>query len=266
MKKHLAQASDKVTEVAAEVNERATDSRVRFENSRTKKRGARSKKKGAAVVGKKENGYGSGDEEQKDEEEEVEEEEEDEEEEQEEEEENEMDLSRARKLEQLEGKVKEVTVQLEEKMRGIVDGEYKLSAMQELVGDVHKAAEQAGAEAHARERQSRLRSRRNMDVDEDEEMEDPDVDEDEDETVTVVPTQIMNDKLNEFDEQWEEQSLAQRYFSPSNSRKKTIPDLLVSQIRTKQQLCRLLPHRPRRQTSRRRNPSRAASINMVLAP
>lgn len=210
MHKHLSQAGEKLTETAAEVNERATDSRVRYENSRRKKRSERNKSKTAAAASRRRSGDGeeegaTDDEEQEDEEMEDEEEEEDQEEENE-------DMSRARKLEQLDEKVKEVTVRLEERMRGVVDGEYKLSAMQEVVEEVHRAAEEAGAEANARERQSRLRSRRHVDEDEDEEMEDSGMqeDENEDETVTIVPSQMMNDKLNEIDMQWEEQSLAQR--------------------------------------------------------
>ncbi|CRG84059.1 hypothetical protein PISL3812_01398 [Talaromyces islandicus] len=213
MKKHLNQAGERVTEIAAEVNERATDSRVRHENSMRKKRGVRNKKKAsAAAASRRGNGEGEEgtDDEGQDDDDEMKE---DEDEGEDEEEEDDVDISRARKLEQLEDKVKEVTVQLEEKMRGIVDGDYKLNAMREVIEDVQKTAEQAGAEANARERQSRLRSRRHIDVDEDEEMEDPDMEEDgdEEETVTVVPTQVINDKLNEFDANWEEQSLAQRY-------------------------------------------------------
>lgn len=209
IQKHLNQAGEKLTETAAEVNERATDSRVRYENSKRKKRSERNKKNTAASrrkSGDDDEEEGTDDEEQEDEEMESDEENE------EEEEEEDENISRARKLEQLDEKVKEVTVQLEERMRGIVDGEYKLSAMQEVVGELHKAAEEADAEANARERQSRLRSRRNVEESEDEEMEDPGMqeDENEDETAIIVPSQAMIDKLNEVDTEWEEQSLAQR--------------------------------------------------------
>ncbi|KAH8705018.1 mRNA capping enzyme-domain-containing protein [Talaromyces proteolyticus] len=189
---HIQQASDKLTETAAEVNERATDARIQYESKKRKKLAARKKNKAAI---RKQQG-------------------DDEDESNGEDGEDEEDVAELQRLEELERKVKHTTTLAEERMRGVVvDGEYRLSGLKNAIEGVHTEAEEDAAE---RKRQQRLRNRRH--ADEDEELPDADEeDEDEDEEpATVIPSQLLEEKIRAHQAEWARQSLTQRYAHHNN--------------------------------------------------
>ncbi|OKL56183.1 hypothetical protein UA08_08567 [Talaromyces atroroseus] len=116
--------------------------------------------------------------------------------------------------------MKATTAQLEERMRGLVDAEYKLGGLHAAVQELTQNAQAAGAALNATRRRARLRERvGRRDADGDEEMdaaedeEDEDEDEDEDMAPTLVPSQVLAEKLETHKAQWESQSLTERYSS-----------------------------------------------------
>jgi E3 SUMO-protein ligase NSE2 len=206
---HIKQAAEKLTEIASEANERATDARHRFNTSSSRKKRATTAENKKRR--KKMKTGADGDDEIEDEDEDEDEEEDDEKEEEDEEddeEENEERQQEARKLENLEQKVKTTTAQLEERMRGLVDAEYKLSGLKVAVQELNQEAEVAGAALNATRRRARLRDRAALDADGDEEMDD--AHEDENIAPTVVPSQFLTAKLAAQKTQWERQSLTDR--------------------------------------------------------
>jgi hypothetical protein len=188
------------------------DARHRFENSTGRKRAA------SATAKKKKRGKKTrtdGDEIEDDENDDDDDNEDDdddgEEGEDEEEEDDESTRAEAQRLDNLEAKVKLTTSQLEERMRHVVDAEYKVGGLQVAIQEIAADAETAGAALNTSRRRARLRERgAAVDADGDEDMDDNDEEEDEDEAPTVVPAQLIKERLAGHESQWEQQSLTQR--------------------------------------------------------
>lgn len=183
-----------------------SDARHRFENMRGRKRAA-----SAAAKKKRRKDRAEGDETGDDDtgDEEVEDEEGDEE----EDEDDEKQRAEMQRLDNFEAKVKLTTSQLEEKMRSVVDAEYKVNGLQVAIQEIATDAETAGAALNTSRRRLRLRERgAAIDADGDEDMdENEDDEEEEDAAPTVVPTQIIKERLTGHERQWEQQSLTQRW-------------------------------------------------------
>lgn len=210
LKEHIRQAGDKLTETAGEANERMSDARHRFENTTSRKRAASA----AAKKRKRNKAQGDGREDEDDENNDDNDDEQDEEEEEDtgDEEDDEKRRAEMQRLDNLEAKVKLTTSQLEERMRGVVDAEYKVSGLQVAIQEIAADAETAGAALNTSRRRARLRERgAAVDADGDEDMdENEDDEEEEDAAPTVVPTQLIKERLNGHESQWEQQSLTQR--------------------------------------------------------
>jgi E3 SUMO-protein ligase NSE2 len=212
LKEHIRQAGDKLTETAGEANERMSDARHRFDNMTSRKRAA-----SAAAKKKRKKNKAEGDEiedhdNDDNEDNEDNDDEEDEEEDGEEggEEDDEKRRAEMQRLDNLEAKVKLTTSQLEERMRGVVDAEYKVSGLQVAIQEIAADAETAGAALNTLRRRARLRERgAAVDADGDEDM-DEDEEDEEDAAPTVVPAQIIKERLAGHESQWEQQSLTQR--------------------------------------------------------
>ncbi|EED23073.1 mRNA cap methyltransferase [Talaromyces stipitatus ATCC 10500] len=187
LKEHIRQAGDKITETAGEANEHATDARYRFEKSSSRRKSAAKKKRKREKKTKNED--------------EIEDDEE----------ENEERREEQRKLEILEAKVNLITAKLEEKMRRVVDAEYKVSGLQVAIQEIATDAETAGAALNTSRRRARLRQRGAVDDDEDEDMDGNEDEEEEDVPPAVVPSQMIKERLVGHESQWEQQSLTQRY-------------------------------------------------------
>ena len=117
------------------------------------------------------------------------------------------------RLDNLEAKVKSTTSQLEERMRSVVDAEYKVSGLQIAIQEIAADAETAEAALNTSRRRARLRERgAAVDADGDEDMDENEEEEEEEEDAapTVVPTQIIKERLTGHESQWEQQSLTQR--------------------------------------------------------
>lgn len=222
LKEHIRQAGDKLSETAGETNERVADARHRFENIAGRKRAA------SAAAKKKKHGKKTrtdGDEIEDDEKDDDDNEDDDDDgeegEDEEEEEDDERTRAEAQKLDNLEAKVKLTTSQLEERMRHVVDAEYKVGGLQVAIQEIAADAETAGAALNTSRRRARLRERgAAVDADGDEDMDEDQDEEEEDEAPTVVPAQIIKERLAGHESQWEQQSLTQRwlpvYLSPKS--------------------------------------------------
>lgn len=208
LKEHIRQAGDKLTETAGEANERMSDARHRFENMTSRKRAA-----SAAAKKKRKKNNVEGDEiedDNNDDNEDNDDEEDEEEDGEEGEEDDEKGRAEMRRLDNLEAKVKLATSQLEERMRGVVDAEYKVSGLQVAIQEIAADAETAGAALNTSRRRARLRERgAAVDADGDDDM-DEDEEDEEDAAPTVVPARIIKERLAGHESQWEQQSLTQR--------------------------------------------------------
>ncbi|KAI9926851.1 hypothetical protein ASPWEDRAFT_46083 [Aspergillus wentii DTO 134E9] len=188
LKTHLQHAGEKLTDSAGEVNERLTEARGRYEKEKRKKR---------ARENDHEN-HGEGD-------------------------------SRSptvapdnaneelARLTRTEGKVKDVTALLEEKMRGIVDAEVKVDGLTGVLVELGREAEQASVSGN---RPSQRRRRGMRRVNEDGEEDDDEEEEDEDYEATperearareIAPSRRLDEKLKDDFANWENLSLTQRY-------------------------------------------------------
>ncbi|KAE8555948.1 hypothetical protein EYB25_000647 [Talaromyces marneffei] len=219
LKEHIRQAGDKLTETAGEANERVADARHRFEKSTSRKRAASAaaKKLRKRERKNKTDGDAIGDDEKDHDEDEDEDDGNDDEEEDDEDEDDEKRRAEIQNLDNLEAKVKLTTSQLEERMRRVVDAEYKVGGLQVAIQEIAADAETAGTALNTSRRRARLRERgAAIDADWDEDM-DEDEDEDEDDAApTVVPSQLIKERLAGHESQWEQQSLTQRYTNNNN--------------------------------------------------
>lgn len=208
LKEHIRLAGDKLTETAGEANERMSDARHRFENLTSRKRAASA----AAKKNRKKNKAGDDEIEDDDNDDEDNDDEEAGEEREEGEEDDEKRRAEMQRLDNFEAKVKLTTSQLEERMRGVVDAEYKVSGLQAAIQEIAADAETAGAALNTSRRRARLRERgAAVDADGDEDMDENEDEEDEEDAApTVVPTQIIKERLAGHERQWEQQSLTQR--------------------------------------------------------
>lgn len=191
LKTHLKHASLKLTDTAGEANDRLTEAQQRFQRRQQQRR----REAQAAREGQEDANEGDGNQEEDDEE--------------------------AQELAQKEEKVKEITAQLEEKMREVVDAEVKLEGLTNVLGDLAREAEAAEAANAIRTRTRRGGRRRNPDeMDEDDE-EDQDYEASPERELggdDKPPSQQLQQKLAENTEKWEGLSLTQRYVFPHSWR------------------------------------------------
>ncbi|KAJ9376118.1 hypothetical protein DTO063F5_8961 [Paecilomyces variotii] len=184
LKTHLKHASLKLTDTAGEANDRLTEAQQRFQRRQQQRR----REAQAAREGQEDANEGDGNQEEDDEE--------------------------SQELAQKEEKVKEITAQLEEKMREVVDAEVKLEGLTSVLGDLAREAEAAEAANAIRTRTRRGGRRRNPDeMDEDDE-EDQDYEASPERELggdDKPPSQQLQQKLAENTEKWEGLSLTQRY-------------------------------------------------------
>jgi hypothetical protein len=219
LKTHLQQATEKLTETASEANERATYARIRYDRARARKSAAARQQKTGSRKTKVETDA-DGDEIVVEYEEEEEEGEDDDDDngiaEKDDDEDNNDD---ARKLELLESKVKAATDQMDEKIRTLIDADTKLGWTASVIQDIEKDVEASAAASQAAQRRSGLRTNRRQHVhnDEDEDMVDVDADEDDDAGDSDAappahpPSQIVQEKLQQGEAEWQTLSLTQKY-------------------------------------------------------
>ncbi|KAJ9293930.1 hypothetical protein DTO271G3_7306 [Paecilomyces variotii] len=179
LKTHLKHASLKLTDTAGEANDRLTEAQQRFQRRQQQRR----REAQAAREGQEDANQEDDDEE-------------------------------AQELAQKEEKVKEVTVQLEEKMRAVVDAEVKLEALTNVLGDLAREAEAAEAANAIRTRTRTGGRRRNVDEMDGDDEEDQDYEASPERELGAddkPPSQLLQQKLAENTEKWEGLSLTQRY-------------------------------------------------------
>lgn len=116
------------------------------------------------------------------------------------------------RVENLERRVKKATMEMEEKIREVVDLGVRTDTLMDVLKQI--GAEDEGAQSQRRNTRSRRRTRRGQVDDEDEERSDDneeDPDENHEEVPAVSATQTLEQMLEEKKRSWETLSLTQRY-------------------------------------------------------